>query len=333
MLAALWFTAVLAAAPAPAAPTPAPATPPAAPPAASAPRTLKLAAPGLQGVDVAQQKAQFLNDLFAEQLGSRSEKRISVITQSEVGSLLGFERQKQLLGCSDGSSQCLAEISGALGVDGLVVGNVAKFGDSYAMTLKVIDAADGHPLASASRTGMREEQLLEWTKQQAAEFARALAPAPASRAGTASSAAAPLSTETAAVVSRAPQMRHNSLWLSLLGIEYDRRLRGGPSWIGVRFAGSVGLALTGNLTAQSQLFAMARYSPLRPEDDWNWSLYGGLGLGAWGSSPLRKLDGMAGFSGTLGVEGGYQGLRASVEAQLLHGYLVIIPGLSFAVTF
>lgn len=298
MLAAFCLTAVLSAAP------------------QTAP--LKLAAPGLQAVDVDPKKAQFLNDLFAEQLGRKSDARIRVITQAEVAALIGFERQKELLGCSNDGSSCLAEISGALGVDALVVGNVAKFGESYAMTLRVIAAGDGHVLASASNTGMREEQLLDWVKWTASDFVKVLDPG------------APAET-TKAAVSALPR-DDNSIWLSFLGVQYEHRLRGGPSWVGARATASAGFAPRYGMTGQWDVLAMARYSPLPPGYKWNWSAFTGVGIGGWQSID-EAIVGATGFTATLGIEGGFQGFRASAEVMSIGGQLILVPGLSIALTF
>ena len=43
-----------------------------------------------------------------------------VVSGAEIRSLIGFERQKQLLGCKEDSS-CIAEMGGALGASGFVL--------------------------------------------------------------------------------------------------------------------------------------------------------------------------------------------------------------------
>lgn len=67
----------------------------------------------------------------------RKLERVSAISMQEVGEMLSFEERRQLLGCDEGS--CLAEISGALGVDELVSGSLHVLGDSSLFTLRRVD--------------------------------------------------------------------------------------------------------------------------------------------------------------------------------------------------
>src|SRR4051812_18069464 len=55
-------------------------------------------------------------ETLATELGR--EKRFKIVTRSEIESVLGLEKLKDSLGCSDAS--CLAEVGGALGVDRIV---------------------------------------------------------------------------------------------------------------------------------------------------------------------------------------------------------------------
>src|SRR5207253_3240205 len=52
---------------------------------------------------------------------------VSVVGMDEVRAALDMEAQKQLVGCS--SESCVAEIAEALGVDGVVIGQLAQVGD------------------------------------------------------------------------------------------------------------------------------------------------------------------------------------------------------------
>jgi len=84
---------------------------------------LKIASPGLTGVRVTDKEATFFSEHLAQQLAAAGAK---VSSDREISALLGLERKRQLLGCSESSSQCVTELAGALGVDALVVGDVAK---------------------------------------------------------------------------------------------------------------------------------------------------------------------------------------------------------------
>ena len=123
------------------------ATPPAAAP-------VKLASPAWKFVGLDSTKGEFFADYLAQQITIQG--GVQVVTNSEINSLLGFEQQKAMLGCSD-STACLAELSGALGVDGLIVGSLAKIGEGMVANLKVIKAGDGKLLASGSSIGRPPE--------------------------------------------------------------------------------------------------------------------------------------------------------------------------------
>jgi hypothetical protein len=66
----------------------------------------------------------------------------------EVASMVGFERQKQLVGCGD--SHCLAEIGGALGVDLAFFASVGKVGDRYLVAARMVDSGKSKVLGRAS---------------------------------------------------------------------------------------------------------------------------------------------------------------------------------------
>ena len=118
---------------------------------------IHLAAPGLQSVNVEKGLAGFYSDHLAQQLRLGG---VQVITASEISQLLGFERQKQLMGCSEQTSSCMAELANALGVDGIVTGNLARLGDSYQLDVNVLAARDGHPLGTFSVSADDQKGLL-----------------------------------------------------------------------------------------------------------------------------------------------------------------------------
>lgn len=61
-----------------------------------------------------------------------------VIGRSDIAAMIGFEKQKQVLGCTEDSS-CLAEVGGALGVDLIMVGSLGRLGSLYRIDLKIVD--------------------------------------------------------------------------------------------------------------------------------------------------------------------------------------------------
>lgn len=90
----------------------------------------------LKATGIREEDAQNLTQILSVEL-----KRIesaTVISRDDIIAMLSLEKQKDMLGCDDAS--CLAEIGGALGVDKLVVGQVGKLGESYVISLRLIDA-------------------------------------------------------------------------------------------------------------------------------------------------------------------------------------------------
>ena len=79
----------------------------------------------------------------------RKRPGLGVMSPNDVQAVLSVERQKQLLGCSEGS--CLADIGGALGVDRIVTGSAAKLGESWLLHLQLVDAKNAQVLRSADR--------------------------------------------------------------------------------------------------------------------------------------------------------------------------------------
>jgi TolB-like protein len=74
---------------------------------------------------------------------------IQLITQQDVVTLMGFKRERALLGCQEES--CVAEVGGAIGVDRLVIGTLSKLGESLFATLKLMDVKRGKVLSQSDR--------------------------------------------------------------------------------------------------------------------------------------------------------------------------------------
>lgn len=88
------------------------------------------------------------------------------ISTEEIQRMLEHEQQKLLLGCDDTS--CLAEIGGALGVDLLLAGGVGRLGDTYVISLKLIDVRGVKVLRREERTVAGEGGDLIGAARQAA---------------------------------------------------------------------------------------------------------------------------------------------------------------------
>jgi len=132
---------------------------------------LKLAAPGFSGVDISEAQATFFSDHFAQQLNLRG---VQVTTSSQIGALLGFERQRQLLGCKETSGSCMAELAAALGVDGVITGSVGKFDQTYQVNVSVVSSRDGRSVSAFSRKVNGSSAVLDALNDAAAQMAREL---------------------------------------------------------------------------------------------------------------------------------------------------------------
>jgi hypothetical protein len=135
---------------------------------------VRLASPGLRGVNMTADELGFLGDHLAQQFSLQG---IPVITQSEVGALLGLERQKELAGCTDAKNECLIELANAMGADGIVTGSIGKFSDKIQINVKVVRLRDTKTVALfSSRVGVDGDVLNELTRG-AAQMAPAIAAA------------------------------------------------------------------------------------------------------------------------------------------------------------
>ncbi|MFL5318750.1 MAG: hypothetical protein ACJ790_03780 [Myxococcaceae bacterium] len=123
---------------------------------------VSLAQPQFNAVNVSPEVARFCGEHLATEMNARG---IRVVTARDIESMLGMERQKQLLGCNEAANSCMAELANALGTDGIVLGDLAKLGTRYQLNLKVLSSKNTELLA-VYRTGIdREEDLVpELTK-------------------------------------------------------------------------------------------------------------------------------------------------------------------------
>ncbi len=90
---------------------------------------------------------------LSEAIGAEIERRgyFKALTSKDVQTLLGVERQKQLVGCSDKGTSCLAELAGALGAPFVMSGAVSKVGNTLQLTLQTLDTARAQPIGRAVR--------------------------------------------------------------------------------------------------------------------------------------------------------------------------------------
>jgi hypothetical protein len=90
-----------------------------------------------------------MNDAIAAEVAKKG--FFESISTRDVETLLGLERQKQLLGCGDQASSCLAELSGALGARFVLSGTLGQLGDSWQLSLQMTDTEKSSVAARSTR--------------------------------------------------------------------------------------------------------------------------------------------------------------------------------------
>ncbi|HVE82511.1 MAG TPA: hypothetical protein VND93_06675, partial [Myxococcales bacterium] len=92
------------------------------------------------------QTVELFTDALVGEL--RRNPSVSVMTGADVAAVVGNERERQLLGCTD--TTCLAELGGALGADRIIHGSVGRVGGSLLVNLTSLDPRSGKAVASVS---------------------------------------------------------------------------------------------------------------------------------------------------------------------------------------
>ena len=128
---------------------------------------VKLALPGLNGVNLTPQETALYAEVLAQKLIRRG---LDVMTARDVEAILGHERQLQLVGCAE-TSGCLVELAGALGVEGIVVGDVGKAAEGFVVNVKVLSTRGSKAVALHNGRAAGAEQLRELLEQAAWEVA------------------------------------------------------------------------------------------------------------------------------------------------------------------
>ncbi len=130
---------------------------------------VKIAVPGLSLSGIETKLGEAYVERFATLLGR--DPGLQVTTKRDIEQMLGLERQRQLLGCTENSLSCIAELAGGLGVEAVLSGTLAKTGSSYTLTLRVLRTNDGSDVASASERLKNEDALSDWLEAEAPRLA------------------------------------------------------------------------------------------------------------------------------------------------------------------
>jgi TolB-like protein len=128
--------------------------------ASGATKKLKIALLSLVALgDVDADTVRLLSEALAGEL--RKRPGLQVLAQSDISALLGLEKTKEMLGCTDAG--CIAEVGGALGVDRIVHGSIGRVGSSLLVNISSLDAKKGAHAASVSERlkGSTDEGFLD----------------------------------------------------------------------------------------------------------------------------------------------------------------------------
>ncbi len=120
---------------------------------------------------VSPKEIEGLTSLVAAELSSYG---MQAISGAELRSLLGFDRERKLLGCDD--SNCIAEAGGALGVDYLVISECSKVGGTWVLSMVVLEMAHVRPAARAAQNFERPEELVPAARRIVRELGGVLVP-------------------------------------------------------------------------------------------------------------------------------------------------------------
>jgi hypothetical protein len=82
-----------------------------------------------------------------------------VLTSREIATILSIDRQKQLLGCSPETGNCMTELAGALQSRFVLSGNVTRFGDALQLNLQLFDNTKNAIVYRATRLAKTESDL------------------------------------------------------------------------------------------------------------------------------------------------------------------------------
>jgi TolB-like protein len=136
----------------------------AAPIAADAAKRPGLAVMDIRAVQGVQPgTATLITDILVTEVSGT--RRYDVVSSADISSLLGLEKQKQLLQCGEDSS-CLAELGGALGVDYLLSGSVGLLGTRLRISLSVQNVKRARVVARQARfCDANEDALVRATEE------------------------------------------------------------------------------------------------------------------------------------------------------------------------
>lgn len=146
---------------------------------AATPAKTRIAVTGLSSAgEVDPKVAEAIGESVTAEVASRG--YFEPISAGEIATLLGVERQRQLLGCGDDS--CMTEIASALGAPYVMSGSLTKLEGIFQLNLQVVDSQKARTLGRSTKIARDFEGLRSLIPYAVAEACGTPLPPPPSRA-------------------------------------------------------------------------------------------------------------------------------------------------------
>jgi TolB-like protein len=227
------------------------------------PRKVRIAVLDVQYAGAGDRKTvEGLSALLASEVARRP--NLVVIAGSDLRALVGFERQKALLGCTE--SSCITELAGALGVAYLVSSEVSKVGSTWLVSLTLLDANKAMAQGRLTRKAYSDDQLVDEASTAVDELLKALpgAGTPAPRAAEAARADLSVSSPPGSEQQLPGYHQHDGLFLRFqLGFGALHSKAPGLELSGSAgsFAVGLGVSLTDNLVLFGEFYDDVNATP------------------------------------------------------------------------
>ncbi|HEY0883186.1 MAG TPA: hypothetical protein VGD87_16740 [Archangium sp.] len=116
----------------------------------------RLAVLDVQAVGAEPAQAVALGEAISQELDKRG--FFQVMTARDVRTLLGVERQRQLLGCTE--TDCTAELAGALGSRFVLQSTLTRLGETFQLSVQMLDSEKAQSVARSVRIARDVPQLI-----------------------------------------------------------------------------------------------------------------------------------------------------------------------------
>lgn len=134
----------------------------------------------LVALRVAPEEAAAITDAVVTYLSGRG--LFEVLSTRDIQTIIGAERQKQLLGaCGDDSLACSADLSKLVSARFLLSGQLARVGSAYQLTLQLVDTERAQTAGRSSKLASSLEEVRGLVPYAASEATGSPLPPPPSR--------------------------------------------------------------------------------------------------------------------------------------------------------